>query len=773
MTSNRNVLRICLLAVVAIGVLSGCGGAKARYASHLQRGQEYLASGNLEKAGVEFRNAAQIQPKSAAALYFIGRVAEARGNMSEAFGAYQAAVDADPAYDPARAGAGKMLVFAHGTKRALDLVAPGLAAHPNNADLLAVRAAAHQQLKEKDAARADAERAVQLDAANENAVAVLAALYTEDKEYDRAISMVGSALAKAPASVGLHEVMTNLYLMSGQPQAAQQQMRKIIELQPLALAPRSQLAMHLARAGDLDGAQQVLEEAVRTLAKAKQPASAAAAKLLLVNFVSRERSREQGEKTLREFIAREPDELDLRLGLGELLQRARALPEALQAYREVVKRDGTRSKGLLARERIAAIQIAQGHAPEARQLLAEVLQKNPRDDDALALRAELEMQQHDADGAIADLRAVLRNQPNSVVLQRSLAAAYIAKGQSGLAEDALRAGMKTAPKDPAVRIDLAQLLLRTERSAQAVTLLEESVDQVPETSTLREALLRAYLAVGNAAAARTAATQMQTRQPQSPVGFYYAGLIAEQGKQLDESQRDFETALKLDPNNTELLNRLGELYFQQKDFGRATAILTRAIERQPQQWQLHRNLAQIELGAGDAPGAAREYTAALKLAPAEPQLVMDAARLYEQQGSIDAAIAGYEALYKENPKAQQWAANNLAMLLVTYKKDPVSLDRARDLTSTFAKSDNGALLDTVGWVRFKRGEYQQALQVLERATDRAPDSRVIRFHLAMAQLQLGLRDRARTNLESALTGSQSFQGSDEARIALAGLKSRA
>ncbi len=62
---------------------------------------------------------------------------------------------------------------------------------------------------------------------------------------------------------------------------------------------------------------------------------------------------------------------------------------------------------------------------------------------------------------------------------------------------------------------------------------------------------------------------------------------------------------------------------------------------------------------------------------------------------------------------------------------------------------------------------------MERAAERAPDSKVIRFHLAMTQLQLGLRDRARTNLESALNGANSFQGADEARTALASLKVRA
>src|SRR5882724_9361988 len=104
-------LSSCILVVAMTGALSGCGGARARFASHLQRGQEFLASGNLDKAGVEFRNAAQIQPKNPRALYFNGRVAEARSNIREAYGYYQAAIDADPAYDAARAAAGRMLIF--------------------------------------------------------------------------------------------------------------------------------------------------------------------------------------------------------------------------------------------------------------------------------------------------------------------------------------------------------------------------------------------------------------------------------------------------------------------------------------------------------------------------------------------------------------------------------------------------------------------------------------------------------------------------------------
>jgi tetratricopeptide (TPR) repeat protein len=808
MTSTRGTgLQVCLFVAVMACVLGGCGGSRARFESHLHRGQEYLASGNLDKAGVEFRNAAQIEPKNAEALYFNGRIAEARNNIREAFAFYQAAIDVNPGYAVARAGVGKMLVFGGAAKRALDVINPGLAEHPDDVDLLAVRAAARHQLREHEAALADAERAVQLGPTNENALSVLAALYTDAKEYPRAISLLNGAVARAPAAIPLREVLTNLYLVSGQPEKAQEQMRKIIDLKPLELTPRSQLAMHLIRAHNLDAAQGVLEEAVQALSKGKQDTKADQAKLLLVDFLSSERSREQGEKTLRNFIAREPDNLDLRLGLGALLQRTGAPSESLAAYQGVIERDGTGARALTARNRMAAIHLTQGHTDAAQKLIAEVLQKNPRDDDALILRSTVEMRQNDPTGAIGDLRAVLRDQPNSVTLQRTLAAAYLAKGQPALAEEALRAAMKAAPNDAAVQVELAQLLARTDRAAQGVTLLEETAKRLPDDAAVREGLVRAYIAAGNLQGARAAAEELKTRQPQSAAGFYYAGLVAVQEKRLDEAQSNFESALKLqprrvdvltslarvevsrgasaaaisrvraaleqDPQNVELLNLLGGLYFDGKDFNHAADMFTRASTLNPRLWQPHRNLALVKVAANDPDGAVSEYQAALKLAPAEPQLVADAARLYEQQGRIDAAIAGYEVLYQGNPQMRQFAANNLAMLLVTYKKDEASLDRARDLTSNFVTSNNGLLLDTVGWVRFKRGEYQDALPTLERAIEQAPESKLIRFHLAMTQLRLGLRDRARTNLEAALTGSDNFQGAEEARTVLASLKSRA
>lgn len=758
--------RFAQLALVALVLaVAGCNGSHSRFESYMARGRQYLAAGNLDKASVEFRNALQIEPRNGDAYYLNGRVAERRGNIREAVDFYQAAVDVRPTDDRARASLAKVFVLGGATQQALEVISPGLLDHPDNPDLLAARAAARHQLQDDSEAQADAERAVQLAPSNENAIAVLAALALRSGDAARAISLVSDAATKAPDSVDLRRILAGVYLSADQPRKAEEQMRKVIALEPSEMTPRLQLANHFAQAGELDEAQHVLEDAVREMPNAD------GAKLALVDFVTT-RSREQGEKILRGFLASEPGNEDLRLALGALLQRAGATQEAIVTFSEVIRREGTRPKGLAARDRLAAIELARGQDAAAAKLVTEVLAESPRDDDALLMRANIEMARNDPTSAVVDFRAVLHDQPKSVILQRSLARAYIAKGQPALAEEALRSAMAAVPEDTSIRIDLAQVLMQTERPSLAVTLLEEAVRLAPDDPQLRESLVRAYIANRELSAARKGAEDLKALRPESPQGYYLAGLIAHDESRFDDSERNLSRALELqptsldiltsltrfglerghavmvierlkqaldrDPKNVEIMDLLGGTYLETKDLPHATEVLNRAITLAPRSWVAYRDLAQVRLAANDPGGAIEEYQTALRLAPAQPRLVTELAAVYESQGRIDAAIACYDPLLKGDPDSQQIAANNLAMLLVTYKSDQASLDRARSLTARFDLSNNASFLDTMGWVHFKRQEYRDAVAVLERAADRSPDSKVIRHHLDLARSALAL-----------------------------------
>ena len=217
------------------------------------------------------------------------------------------------------------------------------------------------------------------------------------------------------------------------------------------------------------GRRSVLEEAEKASHTWKDAAKLDKARLALVDFIATERSRAQGEKLLRGFIAQQPDNYELRFGLGSLLVRNGVTQEGITVFQEVIDRDQQGVHGLSARDRIAAIRFQQGQFQQARTLVDEVLKNNPRDDDALILRGNLALGSNDATGAIGDFRAVLRDRPQSPVLQRSLAKAYLMKGQSGLAEEALRAAIQQSPADAGARLDLADQLAASGRLDQALT----------------------------------------------------------------------------------------------------------------------------------------------------------------------------------------------------------------------------------------------------------------------------------------------------------------
>src|SRR5262249_19786558 len=201
-------------------------------------------------------------------------------------------------------------------------------------------------------------------------------------------------------------------------------------------------------------AQRVLEEAVRDLPKND------IAKLALVDFLAVEHALSEGEQRLRAFIAQEPDDAPLRFGLGTLLERSGAVSDAIATYEEIIRRNGLRRDGLVARDHIAALEASRGKYAEAQRLIAEVLKESSRDRDALVVRANLALVRNAPAAAIADLRTVLQDEPRSVPVQRSLARAYLANGEPALAEELLRAALNSAPADPAVKLDLAQVLMQ-------------------------------------------------------------------------------------------------------------------------------------------------------------------------------------------------------------------------------------------------------------------------------------------------------------------------
>jgi tetratricopeptide (TPR) repeat protein len=784
-------------------LLVGCGNAQSRKARYVQHGQEYFAAGNYDKARVEFRNAAQIDPKDGEVRFYLGQVAEKSGDLRTAVGEYRAAIDASPRLAGARASLARLLLYAGLPAKALELAEPGLAIDPKNAQLLTVRAAARQQLGDKNGALMDAQTAVQLAPDDEYAVALLASLYEQSSHSDQAVQLVQGAVQRRPASVDLRAILADLLMRAHQPQAAEEQLRQVVALQPNVLTHRYRLARFYIVQKNLDAAERTLNEAVTVAPTDPEP------KLQLVEFLAAQRGHERALGEVDRLIAREPSNDALKLALGQFLVQQGASERAEALFRDVIAHAGSKPEALQARNRLAALLLLRHDVSGATAQVELALKANPRDNDALILRSNIALATGNATGAIADLRVVLRDQPNAALVWRALALAYRQNNQPDLAGDAIRNAVQLAPNDTASRFDLAQSLANQGSFDEAAPLLVQLVKDEPLNLQFQAALFRVQAAQKQYTQARATAADIQKSNPNLALGYYFTGLISEAEQNVDQAERDYEQALKVQPDSAEALVAVTRLNVRLKKPERAMARLDAVIASQPNS-PLARNLkAELQASQGQSSAAIATFEAAIQVAPkwealyhglamtqmaakrsddaiatlkrgieqtgGSPSLVGDLGVLYQSTGRANDAIALYEGLLAKDPRST-FAANNLAMLLVDSRSDAASLKRAQELAAQLAASSAASsegVIDTMGWVKYRSGDYRGAEALLQQAVDKARGNPEMHYHLGMAQLRAGEQESAVKNLEVALSSPGAFAGMGEARAALAQVKKSA
>ncbi len=751
------------------------------------------------KARVEFSNAAQIDPKDAEVRFLLGQVAEKLSDVRSAVGQYQSAIYLDPKDAPARAALARIYLYAGLPDKAMEVVEPGLANEPDNPQLLTARGAARAQLRDAQGALKDAQRAVQLAPSDEYAIAVLASLYRQQSQVPEAIAITQTGLKQEPKSVGLHTILADLELAQNHPAEAEAQLKQVIALEPQVLGHRNQLALLYLQQKNVDAAEQTLREAVSAFPSDTEP------KLQLVAFLAAQRTPAVALAQADQFVARELKNDALKLVLGQGLVGMGEGDRAEKLFRDVIAHAGVHPDGLTARDRLAAwVLQSRRDVATATTLITEVLRENPRDNDALILRADLALSRGDAVNAIADLRAVVRDQPNAVPIMRTLASAYMRTGEAGLAEETLRTGghgitqgtLKVGPT-------WQKFWSAAGKADQAEPLLEQLAKESPTNVVVQEELFRAQVAQKHDDAARATALNIQHISPKLGLGYYLEGVIDETENKADAAAKEYNHALQIEPNAAEPLTELVRLDLQHNQAASALARVNVVLARAPRDAAVHSLKGDVLMIEGHTEQAIVAYSDAVQAAPSvplpyhglavaqlraqrndaaiqtlekgidktqgSPTLVTDLSNVYLGLHHPEDSIALYQRILDKYP-GSAFAANNLAMLLVTYRKDAASLTQAEKIADGLSGSSVPTVIDTRGWVKFKSGDFHGAESLLQQAVEKSPDRPELRYHLAMAQLRSGEQQAAQQNLESALHSSQSFAGADEARSTLAQLQ---
>jgi tetratricopeptide (TPR) repeat protein len=103
--------------------------------------------------------------------------------------------------------------------------------------------------------------------------------------------------------------------------------------------------------------------------------------------------------------------------------------------------------------------------------------------------------------------------------------------------------------------------------------------------------------------------------------------------------------------------------------------------------------------------------------------------LLEDKNDLEGAEKAYRNILANDPESLI-AANNLAFLITRHNPDPERLREAEELALLASASGVPATFDTLGWVRFLRGNDEGAEEVLRLAHESTPENPTYAFHLA-------------------------------------------
>lgn len=574
--------------------------------------------------------------------------------------------------------------------------------------------------------------------------------------------------------------------------------------QQLAKFPnKNTAAFHLAKAslaatkGEMSTEADELQQAVRT-----EPKSSRAHLALGYTYQIRSNPDHAGQelKTASELALPRSEE---RIRYAEFEAASNHLTEANTALEQIAKET---PDYLPVWQDLAKLAVTKGDYDRALSYLENLFSRNADDPDARLLEAQIWMAKGDFAKATSLADQINKKFPDNALVKYTLARTYVASNNLPQAETALQQAISIRPDYAEAVLLLADISLRSGKAQNAVKPLEELLKKRPDLAQTRTTLANVYRSLGREDDAIAAVREEINKVPESAEAYLSYGAMLRQQNKNEEARQAFEKASELAPDNLNAVEQLlgldlaekrydaaaqlveqqsqrhpntagasflqGELYFApgpQHDLIRAEAALQKTVQLNANFAPAYEALVSLYIAENKLPEAITQLKAEMDKNPKDPRPVLMTALVFEQMKDYSSARNAYQKALTVVPNSVL-ALNNLAYL---YAERLDQLDKGFELAQKAhnLEPNNGRVADTLGWILYKRGDYQQALPLATDSVAKFPANPEIQFHLGMINYMMGKLDSARLALEKAVQSNAEFSEKDEARRRLGLLQS--
>ena len=673
---------------------------------HLERARVLLVLGRPEEALQSARTAERIQPGRPQASLLLGQIYAQRGDAKAAREMFTKAAEAGGGEAAGHLALGRLAMQEKNEDAAVREFDAAVTADPSS--IRAVQAKVGTlllQKRVKDAIQI-AEAGARREAKRPEFHNLLAAAYALDRQWEKAVASYRKAMELDPTGVVPRLGLARVALAQGKDEEAIAQLQAALQQEPgnaTAALLITVLYEHLAR---YDQAILVMEAADKAAPRRVEFG------LRLADLYLRKGRYDDAAAKAKDLLATNPDLTPARLIRGQTLL-AKSDPNALKDFTDVAKEN---PKSAQAQYMLAGAYLRLGRLADAQAAFREAIRLNPQFTQAkaeLALISGQKVDRAELQNQVDRFRAEVKANPKNVVAREALGRHLLALGQNKEAKDEFKAILEVAPGHPAANLLMARVAITEGKRDEAAGYARAALRTTP-SSIEANLLMAQYL--------------LQTNRREDAI-------------------KHLEAVLQVNPNLSDVKLQLSATYMQMGRLGDALR-LAREVQKAEPKSPAPPLLVGLALISQQKPQEAVEaFGQALKLKADLAPAYSGLGQAYQQLDQNDKAVEAYQRAVAINGN-DAMSLNNLAWILSEVRKKP---DEALPLATKAQQiaPESAAVLDTLGWVQYRRGAFADAEKILLKATERAPNNGAIQFHLGMTYAKLGKRNDAVSTLRRA------------------------
>lgn len=722
MQTSKALFRIVTLTLAAT-LMVACS-KEAKKTRFLAEAGDYFKAGDYDKAKVSYLNVVGLDPQNALALERIGTMWLEEGAPLRAvvFLARASALDPSNAEYHIRLARSYLAMgrFADARKEALRI----LEQLPDNGDAIVALTEAAQNKEDIDEAEQELQKFPKKDSVS--IYLASANLFLRQGDLSAAENVLRQALTVNPKSAAAHAAMGDLHLIRKDPNQAGEEFKKAADLAPIRSIDRLKYAAFKSGIGDTEEVRRVSSEMTR-----KAP-DYLPGWCLLGEVAFKDKKYDEALSLLENVFSRDPQNLDgHRLESKVLLAKG----DTKKAVEVLERLDQTYPDTPLIKYELGRAYLQENSMNQAKMVLDQAISINPNYADAILLLADINLRSGHGEGVIEPMTRLLKRNPDSRPAALLLAAAYGALDRLDDAAVITGEQARLSPRDPQAQMAFGLTLRQAKRNGEARQAFEKAAELAPDSLWPIDQLIELDLLERHFDAARDRIRRQFQKTPDSPAAHFFEGKILVTEEKWDSAEAELQKTLQRDPNFAGAYDLLVQTYF----------------------------------AANKLPEALSQLQTHLAKDPNDTSALMTLALLYERTNDFPKARDAYDKVLSINPTSVL-GLNNLANLYADRIND---LEKAYELARKARELQQGnpAVADTLGWVLSKRGEYQQALPILQESATKLPDSPEVQFHLGMTAYMMGQTDLARVALQKAANAAKDFPGKEESKRRLALLNS--